>query len=65
METREWSRQDMYWADAKKRMLPDAKAVSTSMEIYYAPHGQIESPSGSERLLLRCDLQKYERDPIP
>ena len=49
-DTKEWSRQDMYWTDARKLMLPDAKAVSVLMEIDYVKHGQMEaliqSPNG-------------------
>ena len=64
-----WSRQGMCWANAMKRMFPDAKVALMSMEIYYARRGQkeaqIENPNGSGHLLLRCDHQKYVKDPIP
>ena len=64
-----WCKPDMCWTDAMKRMLPDAKAASMLMENDYATHGQkeahIENPNGSGRLPLRCDRQKYVKDPIP
>ena len=62
-------RKDMYWTDARKRMLADARVAVKSEKNDYARHGQKEAPngnpSGSAHLLLHYDHQKYGKGPVP
>ena len=54
--------QDTYWADARKRMLPDARAGAMLTEIYYTRHGHMEALNESQRLRAH---KKCERDQVP